>query len=111
MNERITTGHVGWSPDYKSATPKLSPVDVPRLVGRSSWQPIDSAPTNQAVLIYIPNAEHYGEGIYRGMLVDMGTGKRWTTTALSMGRDCGTTWQPTHWMPLPPSPNAEVSDR
>ena len=71
------------------------------------WRQIDSAPTNQSVLIYIPNAEHYGEGIYRGMLVDMGTGKRWTTTALSMGRDCGTTWHPTHWMPLPSPPNSQ----
>lgn len=71
------------------------------------WMDIESAPVNQSVLIYIPNAEHYGPGIYRGMLVDMGTGKRWMTTALSMGRDCGETWSPTHWMPLPAAPDAK----
>ena len=40
----------------------------------TSWQSIETAPRNDSVLIFIPNAEHYGPGIYRGMLVDMGTG-------------------------------------
>jgi len=70
----------------------------------STWQPIETAPTNTSVLIFIPNAEHYGEGIYRGLQVDMRTGRHWTVSGLHMGRDCGTTWQPTHWMPLPDPP-------
>ena len=68
------------------------------------WQPIETAPTNQAVLVFIPNAEHYGLGVYRAMLVDMGTGRRWMTTALHCGSDCRHGQNPTHWMPLPPPP-------
>jgi len=69
-----------------------------------TWQPIHTAPTNDSVLVFIPNAEHYGEGIYRAMQVDMGTGRRWMTTGCHIGRDCGPDNQPTHWMPLPASP-------
>jgi len=70
----------------------------------SKWQPIETAPKNESVLIFIPNAEHYGPGIYRGMLVDMGTGPHWDANALHMGRSCGWGNQPTHWMPLPEPP-------
>src|SRR6185312_5594535 len=38
-----------------------------------TWRPIETAPRNESVLIFIPNCEHYGHGVYRGMLVDMGT--------------------------------------
>ncbi len=68
------------------------------------WQPIETAPVNQAVLIFIPNWEHYGHAVYRGMLVDMGTGKRWMSTAWASGRDLGANAQPTHWMNLPEPP-------
>ncbi len=70
----------------------------------SEWQPIETAPTNISVLVYIPNAEHYGEGIYRAILVDMGTGKRWHASTLHMGRDINPENRPTHWMPLPEPP-------
>jgi len=69
-----------------------------------TWRPIATAPRNVSVLIFIPNAEHYGPGIYRGMLVDMGTGPHWSTNALHFGRDCGPHDQPTHWMNLPEPP-------
>ncbi len=71
---------------------------------QSGWQPIETAPKNVSVLIYIPNAEHYGPGIYRGMLVDMGTGPHWSANAVAMGRDLGRDTMPTHWMPLPSPP-------
>lgn len=71
---------------------------------RQRWQPIDTAPRNTSVLIYLPNREHYGEPIYRAILVDMGSGPRWTTTGLHIGRDLCKDEQPTHWMPLPPPP-------
>ncbi len=70
-----------------------------------NWQPIESAPTNASVLVFIPNADHYGHGVYRAMQVDMGTGRRWMTSGLHIGRDCGAENQPTHWMPLPPEPS------
>jgi hypothetical protein len=72
--------------------------------GGAGWEDISSAPTNASVLVFIPNAEHYGHGVYRAMLVDMGTGRRWMTTGCHVGRDCGPDNTPTHWMPLPPAP-------
>ena len=71
---------------------------------QSGWRAIESAPKNESVLIYIPNAEHYGHGVYRGMLVDMGAGQHWSANAVAMGRDLGRDTMPTHWMPLPAPP-------
>lgn len=68
------------------------------------WQPIETAPKNISVLGYIPNAEHYGPGVYRCIKVDLGTGVRWSVTGLHMGRDTGPDYEPTHWMPLPEPP-------
>lgn len=71
------------------------------------WEPIETAPINESVLIYIPNAEHYGEGIYRGLQVESDwlpdKPRHWMTNGMSIGRDCGSR-QPTHWMPLPSPP-------
>lgn len=79
---------------------------MPALPSRpyAKWRPIETARKNESVLIFIPSAEHYGPGIYRGMLVDMGTGAHWSANAVSMGRDLGRDMQPTHWMPLPKPP-------
>lgn len=70
----------------------------------SEWQPIDTAPTNTAIQVFIPNCEYYGSAVYSGMLVDMGTGKRWMTYGWAIGRDCGVGAQPSHWKPLPEAP-------
>jgi hypothetical protein len=69
-----------------------------------TWQPIKTAPLNISVLVFLPNAEHYGPGIYRAMHVDMVTGRRWMTTAWACGRDLSPPMRPTHWMPLPEPP-------
>ena len=69
-----------------------------------NWQPIETAPTNTSILVYIPNTEHYGPGIYRAIKVDMGTGVRWHTSALYGGWDIDAIYTPTHWMPLPEPP-------
>jgi hypothetical protein len=74
------------------------------IAERIEWRPMETAPTNESVLIFVPNLEHYGPGIYRAMQVDMGTGRRWMTTAAGMGRDLGPTEQPTHWKPLDQPP-------
>lgn len=71
------------------------------------WRPIAEAPENESVLIFIPHAEHYGPGIYRGMLVNMGTGAHWDSNAVSMGRSLGPDRAPTHFRPLPPPPAQE----
>lgn len=51
-------------------------------------------------------AVHYGPGIYRAIQVDMGTGRRWTSTAWACGRDLGGDVMPTYWQPLPAPPAA-----
>ena len=68
------------------------------------WQPIETAPYNTAVLVYVPNWEHYGAGVYRAIRVNMGSGIRWHSSAWACGRDFGSDVQPTHWMPLPAAP-------
>jgi hypothetical protein len=70
----------------------------------SEWQPIESAPFNESVLIFIPSSEHYGPGIWRAIRVNMGTGIRWHATTIAMGRDLSGECLPTHWMPLPEPP-------
>jgi hypothetical protein len=74
------------------------------------WRPMSiEPPVNQSVLIYIPNAEHYGEGIYRAIWVESDwhpdKPRHWQTTGLHHGRDCLGDYQPTHWMPLPDPPS------
>lgn len=68
------------------------------------WKPADTAPFNESVLVFVPNLEHYGPGIYRAIRVNLGTGIRWMSTCWAMGRDFNADTQPTHWMPLPEVP-------
>lgn len=72
------------------------------------WQPIETAPKDVSVLVFIPHAEHYGEGIYRAILSsEFGS---WTTFGLHVGRAVGAGCWPTHWMPLPDAPEALESE-
>lgn len=80
-------------------------------MSQNGWLPIESAPTNVSVLVFLPNWDHYGPGIFRAIHVDMGTGKRWHTTGWSIGRDLPRDDQPTHWMPLPDPPVVEEAGR
>jgi hypothetical protein len=84
--------------------PAQAAADALAFLRAGGWLPIETAPTNESVLIYVPSARHYGEGIYRAVLVDMGKGKRWHTSALLVGRDVTPEYTPTHWRPLPPAP-------
>lgn len=77
----------------------------------AGWQPIETAPTNTSVLVFVPNTEHYGEGIWRAILVDMGTGRRWASTGLHVGRDIAEGWTPTHWRQLPAPPGAALAGK
>lgn len=72
------------------------------------WQPIETAPVNESVLVYLPNWEYYGHAVYKAMLVDMGTGRRWMTTAWGCGRDLSADVIPTHWTRLPEPPVGHV---
>ncbi|WP_104662806.1 hypothetical protein [Ensifer adhaerens] len=67
------------------------------------WQPIETAPENASILIRIPGLDYYGNnGVYAGMLVNMGTGRRWMTFGHAIGRDLGEL--PDAWMPMPAPP-------
>ena len=79
-------------------------VNVPEMAV-SEWQPIETAPVNQSVLVFIPNQEHYGHGVYRALRPHFGTLRPWQVTALHSGSDCHSGSQPTHWMPLPIAPS------
>lgn len=74
----------------------------------SEWQTIETAPINTAVLVFVPNWDHYGPGIYRAIRVNFGpdrAAEHWHSSAWAMGRDFATDCQPTHWMPLPDPPS------
>lgn len=84
------------------------------LKTEQGWQPIETAPKNISVLIFIPNAEHYGSGIYRAILVHFRPEMYeayWTTTAVNSGYDLGDRHKPTHWMPLPDPPEVKHGNR
>ncbi|WP_424974217.1 hypothetical protein [Dinoroseobacter sp. S124A] len=74
----------------------------------SDWQPIETAPVNVSVQIWVPGLEDNGNAALRAILVDLGTGRRWHTTAYACGRDLPPDLQPTHWMsPEPPETTPE----
>lgn len=74
----------------------------------AEWQPIETAPLNESVLIFIPSpvAEHYGPPVYRGLCVmgANGVDRVWKVTGLHFGSDCGVEYWPSHWIPLPAPP-------
>lgn len=75
---------------------------------RGHWQPIETAPANTAILLHIPHLDYYGNnGVYAGMLVNMGTGARWMTFGHAIGRDLGPECKPDAWRPFPSPPKEE----
>ena len=92
------TAHIRQLADYEAY---LTADGVPGMV-LYGWQPIETAPTNRAILIHVPNLDYYGnDGVYAGMLVDMGTGKRWMTFGWAIGRDLGSENMPVAWRSIP----------
>jgi hypothetical protein len=75
------------------------------VCANNGWFPTDTAPTNKAILVHVPNADYYGnEGVYAAMLVDMGTGKHWMTFGWAIGRDLGPENTPDGWSAIPKPP-------
>ena len=75
-----------------------------RLREENQWRPISEAPINESVLINVPHWDHYGPGIFRAILVDMGNGQSWKTFGWAIGRELPSEMTPTHWRPLPTPP-------
>lgn len=72
------------------------------------WRPIETAPRNTFVLLYVPSGVDNMAIQYRGALITSGywdnIDREWCPT--------GATWRgpfikPTHWMHLPPPPQDE----
>ncbi|PWL17431.1 hypothetical protein DKP76_11680 [Falsochrobactrum shanghaiense] len=85
--------------------------DAGKSVEGDGWLPIETAPTNKAIQIFVPNADYYGnEGVYAGMLVDRGAGQRWTTFGWAVGRDLSPDTQPVRWRPLHSAPASEGAE-
>jgi hypothetical protein len=71
----------------------------------SGWQPIETAPKDQDVLLYCK-----ARGVVRGRWEDCYFARKprpyWTNDREALFGVSGTrNDQPTHWMPLPPAPN------
>jgi hypothetical protein len=80
--------------------------EIERLRAASQWRPIDeNTPKNESVLVWWPRREYYGSCAYCAMLIDMGSGVRWMSYGVSIGRDVHE--DPTHWQPLPSPPTQE----
>lgn len=70
----------------------------------SDWQPIKTAPKNEYVLVYCPDAEESTQIMICGFLVcdDPADTPDWYE--LNCSRSGPLDVEPTHWMPLPASP-------
>jgi len=76
------------------------------------WQPIETVPWGQHVLLYFPNGERGIGGIETATLYEDDPDPLlcgWTHGGANAGSDWGLCERPTHWMPLPEPPkiNAE----
>lgn len=66
---------------------------APQTTEQEGWQPIETAPRDQVLLLA---AEYYGAGDWRIKCGCSLPGGGWLVW--------GASWEPTHWMPLPPPP-------
>lgn len=67
-----------------------------------NWLPIDSAPNDEQILLayYGPDANYYG-------LSAVGHFFKWECMSERLHTGWPRRVEPTHWMPLPPPPEAE----
>ena len=65
------------------------------------WRPIDTAPRNEQILVFEPDAEPH---VVAAMLVDNHMGRWWQYADHSVQDAAPDGPIATHWMPLPPPP-------
>lgn len=71
------------------------------------WQPISSAPKDEIVLLYRPNAVAWGivaPGKFNHQQYNKIPAPYWEIWLKIGGTNEGRLWEPTHWMPLPNPP-------
>jgi hypothetical protein len=44
---------------------------------QGGWRLVGTEPMNESILVFIPNADHYGHGVYRAIHVETDYGSRW----------------------------------
>jgi hypothetical protein len=80
---------------------------------RESWQPIETAPKDRKIQLWVPALGIFVDGPWRGGWSYMAS--QWvldTPFREPDGRGVSVSEipNPTHWMPLPPAPNEENGD-
>lgn len=75
----------------------------------SEWQPIESAPFDQAVLVYTMFRGDWSNGDKGIYVAKRRVNRRWYAFADGCGGAMDT--PPTHWMPLPTPPAVEEPAR
>lgn len=65
------------------------------------WRPIETAPVNEGVLVFIPKHPDWESGVYVGYWSD---GEVWSTYGRLSISSCHSGTEPTFWQPLPQPP-------
>jgi hypothetical protein len=75
------------------------------------WQPIESAPKDQIILLYRPGHRVSWQSVAPGKYNDDKYAKRprpfWASWMLCSGKLDDRFYPPTHWMPMPNPPTSE----
>jgi hypothetical protein len=75
----------------------------------SEWKPIDTAPRDKEILIFVQN--DYGGNIFMARWDKDESAirpkPRWTSSSPAYKAITAINGPPTHWMPLPPPPTTE----
>lgn len=73
------------------------------IAALEQWRPIETAPKNQVIDLWVMVDEKTGEGVRKvNCYWEQG---RW------IGFSCLYQYRPTHWMPLPAAPDPEQKDK
>ena len=77
-----------------------------------NWQPIETAPKDRLLMLYVPETTQWGPRPWIGMWSY--TNGDWSIdTPFVVNKKslcaCGLEKQPTHWQPLPPPPTKEAA--
>jgi hypothetical protein len=81
----------------------ISVASSPEASIPNAWQPIDTAPKDRVVLLYVPDMGNWPDDPAIVTAI-WGDGQGWVDNGMA---HCATYGHPTHWMPLPEPPQSE----